>query len=166
MTSKPANSIRVSIGRRGNDGNGNDKPTLPNSLASTIPSGDANPLAEDGGRAISADGGVVIFRTAAPLVSHDTNAGAHPICHERESGLPDTGCDIYEWEEQGHGTCTEVGGCVSLISSGHAPEGDTEAVISSSGRDILFRTTAALVPEDTDGVADIYDARVEGGFHP
>ena len=78
-----------------------------------------------------------------------------------------TGCDIYEWEAQGHGTCAEAGGCVSLISSGHAPNvGDTAAVISSSGRDVIFSTSRGLSPNDVDGVTDIYDARVDGGFHP
>ena len=61
--------IRVSVGHRGNDGNGND---------------DAYPAEFAGrrlrpntrrrrNRAISADGSTVIFRTAAPLVSRDTN---------------------------------------------------------------------------------------------
>ena len=39
-------------------------------------------------------------------------------------------------------------------------------MISASGRDIVFQTSRGLVPDDTDGVGDIYDARVEGGFHP
>ena len=86
-------------------------------------------------------------------------------CEEPEPNVHATGCDIYEWEEQGHGTCDEVGGCVSLVSDGVESPGTNLAVISSSGRDISFHTLRDLIPEDTDGVGDIYDARIDGGFH-
>ncbi|MGA8745171.1 MAG: hypothetical protein WB507_04835 [Solirubrobacterales bacterium] len=155
--------IRVSFGHDGNDANGNDS-----RFAATIETGGAflgyNELTEDGGRSISQDGSTVIFSTAAPLVSRDTNAGAHPTGN-CTSGSVGTGCDVYEWEEEGHGTCTEAGGCISLISDGKAPHGASSAVIGSTGRDIVFQTTAGLIPEDTDGIGDFYDARVDGGFH-
>ena len=118
---------------------------------------------EDATRSISADGSTVIFATAAPLVSRDTNTGANPpLSATARSG---TGCDIYEWEEQGHGTCTEAGGCIRLVSNGVDSHGVFAAALSSSGRDIDFATYANLVPADTDGVTDVYDARVDGGFH-
>jgi len=151
--------IRVSFGRDGNDGNGNDN-AYPASAIEGDPS-IGNAAAEDGQRSISADGSTVVFRTAAPLVSQDTNAGEHPICEETSP----RGCDVYEWEEQGHGTCTEAGGCISLITDGVSPHGADSAVISSSGTDIQFASTDSLIPEDTDGVNDIYDARAGGGFH-
>ncbi len=147
--------IRVSFGRDGNDGNGND-----NRFPDEIRMGGGNGPREDDARSISEDGSTIIFGTAAPLVSHDTNEGANPGC-----GPGQTGCDIYEWEEQGHGTCQEAGGCISLISDGTDPHGSISAVIGSSGRDIAFGTSDNLIPEDTDGVGDIYDARAEGGFH-
>jgi hypothetical protein len=150
---------RLSFGRNGNDGNGNDD-VFPALFAQAGTLG-GNVLAEDESRSMSADGSVVIFNTAAPLVFHDTNGGAEPACEGGES----RGCDVYEWEEQGHGTCTEAGGCISLISDGVAPHGSGSAVISSSGRDIVFPTSSNLVPEDTDGIGDIYDARIDGGFH-
>ena len=157
--------IRVSIGRDGNDANGNDD-AFPDEFTGTSGGiGDADSLAEDSARSISADGSTVIFRTPAPLVSHDTDEGAHPDCHEFEPNVAGTGCDIYEWEEDGHSTCSEAGGCVSLVSSGLNSQGVQTAVISSSGRDIAFQTSRNLVPEDTDGIGDIYDARVDGGFH-
>ncbi len=150
--------IRISVGRDGNDGNGND-----NAFPVFIQNGGGlggNDLAEDAERSISEDGSTIIFDTAAPLVSRDTNVGANPQC-----GGEGTGCDVYEWEEQGHGTCSDVGGCIGLVSDGVAPHGASSAVIGATGRDIAFQTTRDLTPEDTDGIGDVYDARVNGGFH-
>ena len=160
--------VRISLGRRGNDGGGNDD-SYNAEFAGGYGLAPSNELFEDATRTISADGSTVIFRTAAPLVSYDTNKTSSVGGCDKQVNFEEkhTGCDIYEWEAQGHDTCTEAGGCVSLISSGHAPNvGDTAAVISSSGRDIIFSTTRGLSPNDLDGVTDIYDARVDGGFHP
>ena len=166
---------RVSTGRRGNDGGGNDDaydariegPT-PGPVQLVGPA-TLDQAAGDAARNISADGSTVVFQTAAPLVSHDTNTGPHPSCgsvgYEHGIKISGTGCDVYQWEQQGHGTCHEAGGCISLVSSGLAPLGDEGARISSSGRDITFLTSRGLFPADTDGVSDVYDARVDGGFH-
>jgi hypothetical protein len=161
---------RVSIGRRGNDGKGNgpEPARFPGFTGGGFLGGIVPKLvsSEDATRAISNDGSTIIFKTAAPLVSRDTNGGKVRSCESREP-LEEikTGCDIYEWEVQGHGTCHEAGGCVSLVSSGVVPLGEKTAMIDSSGRNIFFRTSRGLVPSDNDGVEDIYDARVEGGFH-
>ncbi len=154
---------RLSFARDGNDGNGNDNaydaeiPQKPEGAAHM----GANELAGDTTRSISADGSVAIFRTAAPLTSHDTNLGADPSCEFGHSG-----CDVYEWEEQGHVSCAEAGGCVRLASDGLDPHGTNTALIGASGRDIALVTGRGLVPADTDGVADVYDARENGGFPP
>jgi hypothetical protein len=164
--------IRVTFGRNGNDGNGNDDRFFAEVPGERRGGGvaEGNHLAEDSGRLISADGSIVIFETAAALVSKDTNGkGPHPGCgsyHEGEAEGESTGCDIYEWEEQGHGTCHEAGGCISLISDGVDQFGDHFGIISSSGNDIVFQSQRGEVPGDTDGVGDIYDARVDGGFPP
>lgn len=150
---------RVSVGRTGNDAGGNDD-DYPAMIG--VPFDEKTRLdgaAEDTSRSIAADGSVVIFETAAPLVSRDVNVGTKPGCDPGDSG-----CDIYEWQENGRGTCREVGGCVRLISDGVQPQGAAAAVISASGRDVTFLTAAGLVPTDTDGVPDIYDAREDGGF--
>jgi hypothetical protein len=143
--------IRLSFGHRGNDGNGNDdayQAEIRSGSAGQF--GEANQIAEDSSRSIAADGSVAIFFTQAPLVSHDTNNMT----------------DIYEWEEQGHGTCHEAGGCIGLVSDGvDTHDGGQQGIISASGRDITFHTQRGEVPADTDGVGDIYDARVNGGFH-
>ncbi len=143
---------RVSIGYRGNDANGNDD-LYDDAFENNLGEEGSGPrrldvAAADSSRSISADGTVAIFATAAPLVSRDTNKAP----------------DIYEWEEFGHGTCHEAGGCVSLVSSGLDPHGAQNGVLSSSGRDIAFITGAGLVPADSDGLGDIYDAREGGGF--
>jgi Fibronectin type III domain len=156
--------IRISFGRRGNDGNGNDDAfpaEIPKNWGreGTVLDG----AAEDHIRSISADGTVIIFRSAAPLVSHDTNGGKAASC-TFASGEEHPGCDVYEWEQAGHESCTEPSGCISLVSDGVTPQGARAGVVSSSGRDITFATTAGLVPADKDGVPDIYDARTNGGF--
>ncbi len=143
---------RLSFGRDGNDGNGNDSsyPAELNNTADGV--GVANADAEDSERSISADGFRAIFETAAPLVSSDTNRAR----------------DVYEWEEQGHGSCHQdesgSGGCLRLLSDGLDPHGTQNAVLSASGRDVVFQTQRGEVPADTDGVGDIYDAREGGGF--
>lgn len=158
--------LRLSFGHRGNDGNGNDD-TFPAQLplggggVSGAEGAGVAELAGDDSRAISADGSLVVFATAAPLVSRDTNAGSHPECTAEG-----TGCDVYEWEEEGHGTCAEPGGCVALLSDGRSPHGAITPILSASGADLTFETAAGLTPGDSDGVGDLYDARAEGGFPP
>jgi hypothetical protein len=91
-------------------------------------------------RAISGDGSRIVFHTSEPL-SPDAKNGK---------------TDIYEWHD----------GDVSLVSSGSAEEDDTRGTITASGRDLMFTTSQGLVSQDTDGLQDIYDARIGGGFLP
>ena len=98
--------------------------------------------------AISDDGQKIVFTTSEALSPRDGN------------GEP----DVYLWTPQG----------VSLISTGSGPplvggNGGAEiqrprAVIDGSGQDIYFESAAALTPADGDEQADVYDARVGGGF--
>ncbi|HEV3318897.1 MAG TPA: hypothetical protein VG053_04065 [Solirubrobacteraceae bacterium] len=128
---------RVSIGEAGADGNGNDS-AFNASIGETHFSGVLQQQYELESRAISADGSRVVFLTSAPLSTRAVN------------GQP----DVYVWSE----------GRVGLISSGTSIEPDTGQTIDQSGRDILFMTSAGLVPGDTDGLRDLYDARIGGGF--
>jgi hypothetical protein len=91
-------------------------------------------------RAISEDGSRIVFTTAELLSPAVSN------------GLS----NAYEWHEGG----------VSLVSGGSATRPVENVVISSSGRDVFLETTQSLVPQDTDGQEDVYDARIEGGFPP
>jgi hypothetical protein len=133
---------RVSTGEAGYDQNGNN-----NAFDATINEGRKGGTVkyqyEVGNRAISEDGSRIVFNTSEPLSPDASN------------GLS----DVYEWHQNPGHQAT-----VFLISGGSAEAPVQEPVISPDGRDIFFSTTEGLAPEDTDGLADVYDARVGGGF--
>ncbi len=88
--------------------------------------------------------GRLYFDTADALVAADTNGKE----------------DVYQFEPDGLGSCTDSGGCIGLISSG---TGNTSSVFldaSESGNDVFFMTEDELVATDTDNSPDIYDAHV------
>jgi hypothetical protein len=134
---------RVSIGEGGHDANGDNSSfdvTMPEREynGSTIANHDMSI------RAVSEDGSRIVFATADPLSEYASN------------GLS----NAYEWHEsQGSG----VSG-VSLISTGSGESAVEDVVISGEGDDIFFDTAQNLAAQDTDGTADVYDARIKGGF--
>jgi hypothetical protein len=97
-------------------------------------------------RVLMAGGGRIFFDSRDALVLSDVNLAP----------------DVYEWEAQGVGSCTRVGGCVALVSSGLA---GTSSFVDASldGADAFFITDRSLVGVDP-GAADLYDARIGGGF--
>ena len=107
-------------------------------------------------RNLSADGSRVFFETADPLVPGDTNGVL----------------DVYEWEEQGKGTCTEgddaysaqAGGCLYLISTGTSPDPSYLGDADEGGSNVFLFTSQQLVAQDRDQLVDVYDARVDGGI--
>jgi hypothetical protein len=101
-------------------------------------------------RPISENGQYVFFDTREALVSQATNGNV----------------DVYEWEDDGSGSCTEAAGCVSLISSGESSTNDYFLDSSPDGSNVFFGTHSKLVPEDNDEQGDLYDARIDGGFPP
>jgi hypothetical protein len=141
---------RVSLGEGGYDANGNDSAF--DAVLGGSHSGGISPgsLVKDQyemfTRAISEDGSRVLFEAAGPLSPDAVN------------GL----VNVYEWHKEPGWSEGEV----SLVSSGSSLTSDGEAVMSPSGRDIFFNTSQGLVSQDTDGLPDIYDARLEGGFSP
>jgi hypothetical protein len=143
--------LRVSLGEAGFDSNGNrnDGETILGLLDNArAGAGDARVQRLMGGifgeergvvrSAMSEDGSRIVFSTFEPL-SPDAENGQ---------------VDVYEWHD----------GAVSLLSCGCSTGPDREPVITPSGRDVFFMSSAGLVPEDTDGALDVYDARLGGGF--
>jgi hypothetical protein len=131
---------RISTGEGGYANNGNDgfaaSITIPYLFTNT--SENQTELFGDGSRAVSDDGSTVVFTTAGPLSPRAIN------------GQP----DVYESHE----------GRVSLISTGGSLTPDEHPVVTPSGRDIFFLTTAGILPQDSDGLESLYDARIGGGF--
>ena len=136
------------------------------------PRGDALLAGEGGGirggagawlsRNLSADGDRVFFETPDALLPADTDTGPTPGCIPPGIGTV-TGCDVYEWETDGEGSCqseTQDEGCLFLISSGTSSEQSYFGDASANGDDVFFFTRQALVPTDTDNNVDVYDARV------
>ncbi len=97
-------------------------------------------------RDLSVDGRRVFFTSGDALLALDS----------------DRAPDAYQWEASGEGSCAKAGGCLSLISSGSG-SGASFLDASADGSDAYFLTTASLVPQDP-GSADVYDARIGGGF--
>jgi hypothetical protein len=95
-------------------------------------------------RAVSDNGSTVVFSTSGALSPRAVND------LQSQSGPQ----DIYEWHE----------GEVSLISTGHSLTSDEQPMITPSGRDIFFTSTEGILPQDTDGLKSLYDARIDGGF--
>jgi Tol biopolymer transport system component len=91
-------------------------------------------------RNVSADGRRIFFQTPDALTPDDHNDAL----------------DVYEYED----------GAAHLISPGLGGGPAFFASASESGHDVMFSTTLGLVPEDTDGGTDLYDARVDGRRAP
>jgi hypothetical protein len=128
-------------------------PTMGRSIGpSTIPGSIPNGTAEGSTnafkpRVLSANGKRVYFDSKDALSLADTNNAP----------------DAYQWEAQGEGSCTKVGGCVSLISDGRSAGGALFVDSSSDGFDVFFLTAGSPVKADP-GAVDLYDARINGGF--
>ncbi|MGH2879529.1 MAG: hypothetical protein ACRDK4_07995 [Solirubrobacteraceae bacterium] len=130
---------RVSVGEDGADSDGNGEGAGSDaSIAATSESGEEFRQHGLDSRSISEDGSRAVFASAEPLALSPTD------------GL----LNAYEWDE----------GRVGLISTGSSSAPIENLVMSASGRNIFFATTQGLVPQDSDGQYDIYDARLGGGF--
>jgi hypothetical protein len=99
-------------------------------------------------RNFSENGERLFFDSNDALVAHDSNGRR----------------DVYEWEQDGEGSCGQSEGCVYPISD---VAGDYESFFldaDPAGQNVFFGTEDQLVPSDTDFHIDVYDARVGGGY--
>ncbi|HTQ68216.1 MAG TPA: hypothetical protein VMI13_05945 [Solirubrobacteraceae bacterium] len=112
------------------------------------------------------DDGRVFFDSLQPL---RTTAGGTSFTATNHS------VNVYEWTPAGLEGCepTEVpegesgaGGCLALLSTGTDPFPTYFEGASADAHDAYITTHAALVPQDQDGLNDIYDVRVGGGLPP
>ncbi|HEV3071143.1 MAG TPA: hypothetical protein VGY76_06955 [Solirubrobacteraceae bacterium] len=106
-------------------------------------------------RWMSSNGRRIFFDSIQPLTSTDRNGVG----------------DVYEWEEEGEGTCTagEVspvnGGCVYLLSGGESQEFSYLVDADASGDNVFFTHLGPLGQNDVSRERnELYDARVGGGF--
>lgn len=88
-------------------------------------------------RAVSTDG-MMFFDTPTRLLAADHNGTR----------------DVYGYQD----------GRLTLISPGDEDYGAFFVDASADGSDVFFQTNQGLVEQDVDGNADVYDARVGGGF--
>ncbi|HEX5712133.1 MAG TPA: hypothetical protein VFX85_02340 [Solirubrobacterales bacterium] len=89
---------------------------------------------------LSADGRVVVFKTATALVPGDVNGDV----------------DVYEWRD----------GVVGLLTDGKGSLGENYTHVtgvSPDGEDIFF-ISGDLLPESDGTTGQVYDARIGGGF--
>jgi DNA-binding beta-propeller fold protein YncE len=158
---------RISVGQRGFNDNGNsgfgDASIVPASVgqAAGLGPGRLDPTMSD-------DGSRIFFLSPNAL----TPGALDDVPTESGGGLAG---NVYEWEEEGTGVCSQAAGCVYLISDGQdvgARQPDEEFCHSSSclvgtdtsGENVFFSTSDRLVGSDTDTQLDFYDARVGGGL--
>jgi hypothetical protein len=95
------------------------------------------------------DQGRLFFNTMDSLSALDTNNGV---------------VDVYEYEPQGVGSCSQPAGCQKLISTGRGSGDSQFATADPSGKNAFFTTRERLVRADGDGAIDLYDAREGGGI--
>jgi hypothetical protein len=157
---------RLSVGLKGFNDNGEDPGPHANAeidQASNTSLPRLGPARSD--PTMSDDGSIVFFQSPVAL----TPGALNEVPSGTDGYLAQ---NIYEWEEDGKGSCSEPEGCVSLISDGKdTSEGSKISVdevellgTDATGQNVFFATSDRLTPEDTDTQRDYYDARVDGGF--
>jgi hypothetical protein len=107
---------------------------------------------------LSDDGDHVFFETGERLLPEQDVNGNHS--------------DVYEWTAADTPGCTgttpgfriSLQGCLALITPGSSGEDAHFMDATANGRDVFFTTNQRLSGWDPDDAADLYDARIGGGF--
>ena len=110
------------------------------------------------------DDGRVFFNSLQPL---QATVGGTSFAATNKS------VNVYEWAPAGLEGCqppavaeglAQPSGCLALLSSGTDPFPSYFEGASADAQNAYITTHAALVPQDQDGLNDIYDVRVGGGI--
>ncbi len=121
----------------------------------------------------SKDGRFAFFTTISALVTQDLDEeipeGQHGSEFAPATGHASPSTDVYEWRAAGVDGCTELQGCLALITDGKGGFLNLLLGTADEGRDVLFYSRSALVPGDPapEGAiaeGNVYDARIGGGF--
>jgi Tol biopolymer transport system component len=99
---------------------------------------------------MSSDGTKVFFDSQSALVPQDTDGNV----------------DVYEWEQDGAGSCQRSQGCIYLLSAGSSPESSWLLGAGNSGEDVFIATRSQLTPEDQNENVDVYDVRANAPSPP
>jgi hypothetical protein len=163
-----AQLIRISIGNRGFDDNGNRSQSTPCINGAQRCSEDAEIVAPEQKRwefgPTMSDAGTRVFFASpvglAPGALDDVFIGEN-----EGSGLPQYADNVYEWEQEGTGSCPagRSAGCVFLISDGRDVYRENATLLlgtDATGKNVFFGTTDQLLPSDSNNEFNYYDARV------
>lgn len=127
------------------------------SLVATLPTADEGILLPHGTdftseAQMTPDGGTLVFESAGALTSFN-NAGVEEVYRYRPStGVVDCiSCNTTGSIPLGPAAMPREGGFFGSILATKASR-----LVSDDGSTILFQTTDALAPQDTDGLADVY----------
>jgi hypothetical protein len=175
--------LRISVGERGFDDNGNDSTATcpsgsPCPLDAAIVAGESTGILGRRDPTMSDDGSRVFFQSPIGLTPDALN---HVVIGTSGAGEPEYAQNVYEWEQAGVGSCPtdRTAGCVYLISDGSdasvsalcaslSPRTASGVCLlgsDSTGDNVFFTSFDQLAPQDTDGGQEnIWDARVGGGF--
>ncbi len=135
-------------------------------------------------KVISTNGDFAFFTTPAALVPQDIDqeipiepagAGNNHQGYGDAAGTTSPSSDVYEWRKDGVSGCTQLQGCLALITSGRG--GYLNLLLGTSsyvnahgetveGGNVFIYTRSQLLPQDQDTSGDVYDARIDGGFAP
>lgn len=128
------------------------------------------PVSTDGRpepRFVSADGRYAFFDTPSALLPEDVDQEITPTFEagsELQSQEYSPSSDVYEWRADGVDGCSQIQGCLALITNGRGGYLNLVLGTDRSGANVFVYTRSQLLAQDKDNAGDIYDVRVDGGL--